>query len=83
MKRQTGSVMREVVVAVSALILLALLVLTNVLAGAEQAGFSYGLSKNLQDHTGEMCDECVESQACYRLWVWEKPKTPPVSDCEK
>ena len=79
MKRQAGFTFADFVLVLSVLIIMAVLAWVNIMAGADQAGLSYGLSQA----TNEMCDECVEPQACHRLWVWEKRKDRPAPDCGK
>lgn len=79
MKRQAGFTFAEFVLVLGVLIIMAVLAWVNIMAGANQAGLSFGVSQK----SSEMCDECVESRACHRLWVWEKRKDRPAPDCGK
>lgn len=78
MKRQTGFTFVDFVLVLGVLIILAVLAWVNIMAGADQAGLSFGVSKK----SSEMCDECVESQACHKLWLWENRQARPVLSCD-
>ena len=79
MKRQAGFTFAEFVLVLGVLIIMAVLAWVNIMAGADQAGLSFGVSQK----SSEMCDECVESRACHKLWLWENRQARPVLSCNE